>query len=202
MPSDQPKVTWLHLLEDGQATHAVPSCPRWLQTDEAAAVDTEAQMKAAAAEEAGGSGQPAGGGSQAEELVPAEVNADLLKQMEEMVGGACGARGGLPCSCAMDVGCSPTFAARAPPARTSIAAQGFPAARATRALYHSGGENLEAAVGWLEEHQGDADLDEPLLVPKVGGMGAPWGGAQARPPPVVAPDVIRLPMLAATGLHV
>ncbi|EFN54376.1 hypothetical protein CHLNCDRAFT_31757 [Chlorella variabilis] len=72
-------------------------------------------------------GQPAGGGSQAEELVPAEVNADLLKQMEEM---------------------------------------GFPAARATRALYHSGGENLEAAVGWLEEHQGDADLDEPLLVPK------------------------------------
>ena len=94
--------------------------------------------------------------------------------------------------------------------------QGFPAARATRALYHSGGENLEAALGWLEEHQvdaghtpgwpaallacglqatccphcartpadarapcsnactfrfspsqGDADLDEPLMVPKV-----------------------------------
>jgi uncharacterized UBP type Zn finger protein len=48
------------------------------------------------------------------------------------------------------------------------AVQGFPAVRATRALYHSGGSSLEAAVGWLEEHQGDADLDEPLMVPKVG----------------------------------
>lgn len=48
-------------------------------------------------------------------------------------------------------------------------AQGFAAARATRALYHSGGTSLEAAIGWLDEHQADADLDEPLLVPKVGG---------------------------------
>jgi len=40
--------------------------------------------------------------------------------------------------------------------------------RATRALYNSGGESLEAAIGWLEEHGEDADIDEPLMVPKVG----------------------------------
>ncbi|KAI3435819.1 hypothetical protein D9Q98_001877 [Chlorella vulgaris] len=94
------------------------------KTNEAEAVDTEAQMKAAAVEEAGGCG---GGSAAPEELVPAEVNGELLAQMEAM---------------------------------------GFPAARATRALYRSGGENLEAAIGWLEEHGEDADLDEPLLVPK------------------------------------
>lgn len=54
------------------------------------------------------------------------------------------------------------------PARHRPAAQGFPAARATRALYHSGGSSMEAAVGWLEEHAEDANIDEPLLVPKVG----------------------------------
>lgn len=101
------------------------------KTNEAEAMDTEAQMKAAQAEEQGGAGgsRPGsvGGSGEAEEMVPAEVDAALLKQMEEM---------------------------------------GFPAARATRALYHSGGGSLEAAIGWLEEHQGDADLDEALLVPK------------------------------------
>ena len=44
---------------------------------------------------------------------------------------------------------------------------GFSAVRATRALYLTGGESMEAAVGWLEDHQADADLDEPLMVPKV-----------------------------------
>ena len=61
-----------------------------MQTDEAQAMDTEAQMKAAAAAEAGGSageGGSAGADGEPEELVPAEVSADLLKQMEEMVGG-------------------------------------------------------------------------------------------------------------------
>jgi hypothetical protein len=60
-----------------------------LQTNEAEAVDTEAQMKAAAAEEAGGCG---GGSAAPEELVPAEVNGELLAQMEAMVGG--GTKGG------------------------------------------------------------------------------------------------------------
>ena len=51
-------------------------------------MDTEAQMKAARAEEAGGSrpGSAGGGAGEAEELVPAEVSPELLKQMEEMVG--------------------------------------------------------------------------------------------------------------------
>lgn len=40
-----------------------------------------------------------------------------------------------------------------PPAHHAPAAQGFPAARATRALYNSGGSSLEAAMGWLEEHE-------------------------------------------------
>ncbi|KAL4429552.1 hypothetical protein ABPG77_008601 [Micractinium sp. CCAP 211/92] len=91
------------------------------KTDEAEAVDTEAQMKAVQAEEAGG-----GGAGEPEEQAPAEVDPELLKQMEEM---------------------------------------GFSANRATRALYHSGG-SLEAALGWLEEHAEDADIDEPLMVPK------------------------------------
>lgn len=46
-------------------------------------MDTEAQMKAAQAEEAGGVGV-----GEPEEQVPAEVDPELLKQMEEMVGGA------------------------------------------------------------------------------------------------------------------
>lgn len=60
------------------------------QTNEAEAMDTEAQMKAAQAEEQGGAGgsRPGsvGGSGEAEEMVPAEVDAALLKQMEEMVG--------------------------------------------------------------------------------------------------------------------
>jgi hypothetical protein len=116
-------------------THICPLCthPAVLQldqTDEVEAIDSEAQMKAARAEEAGAAaGAPGSSGAAPEELVPAEVSPELLKQMEEM---------------------------------------GFAAARATRALYHTGGESLEAALQWLDDHQADADLDEPLMVPKVG----------------------------------
>lgn len=39
--------------------------------------------------------------------------------------------------------------------------------RATRALHFSGGDSLEGAITWLTEHEEDAGLDEPLLVPKV-----------------------------------
>ena len=54
-------------------------------------MDTEAQMKAARAEEAGAAGggagsRPGSAGGEAGEMVPAEVNPELLKQMEEMVG--------------------------------------------------------------------------------------------------------------------
>lgn len=49
-------------------------------------MDTEGQMKAAAAAEAGDA-RPgsSGGGGEPEEMVPAGVHADTLKQMEEMV---------------------------------------------------------------------------------------------------------------------
>ena len=61
------------------------------RTNEAAEViDSEAQMKAAAAAEAGVAG---GSGSQQEaeavEMVPAEVDGELLKSLEDMVGGCC-----------------------------------------------------------------------------------------------------------------
>ena len=50
---------------------------------------------------------------------------------------------------------------------------GFPEARAARALHATAGANdgagagVEGAVAWLAEREGDASLDEPLLVPKV-----------------------------------
>jgi hypothetical protein len=59
------------------------------QTGTGDVVDTEAQMKAAAADEAGSSAEQGGGeaAAAAEEMVPAEVDAGLLQQLEEMVGG-------------------------------------------------------------------------------------------------------------------
>jgi uncharacterized UBP type Zn finger protein len=48
-----------------------------------------------------------------------------------------------------------------------LLAMGFGEARAARALHFSGNSALDGAISWLEEHEGDADLDEPLLVPKV-----------------------------------
>lgn len=44
---------------------------------------------------------------------------------------------------------------------------GFSEARAARGLHFSGNSTLEGAVNWLAEHEGDADIDQPLLVPKV-----------------------------------
>eukprot|EP00197_Chlamydomonas_leiostraca_P003967 CAMPEP_0202869798 /NCGR_PEP_ID=MMETSP1391-20130828/13304_1 /ASSEMBLY_ACC=CAM_ASM_000867 /TAXON_ID=1034604 /ORGANISM="Chlamydomonas leiostraca, Strain SAG 11-49" /LENGTH=316 /DNA_ID=CAMNT_0049550181 /DNA_START=6 /DNA_END=956 /DNA_ORIENTATION=- len=41
---------------------------------------------------------------------------------------------------------------------------GFGHNRAVRAVYHSGGGGAEAAVQWLMDHEGDADIDAPLLV--------------------------------------
>lgn len=39
--------------------------------------------------------------------------------------------------------------------------------RAVRALHFSGAPGVEGAVAWIMEHEGDADLDDPLLVPKA-----------------------------------
>ena len=44
---------------------------------------------------------------------------------------------------------------------------GFERNRSVRAIYSSGGESVDAAVTWLADREADADLDEPLLVPKA-----------------------------------
>ena len=44
---------------------------------------------------------------------------------------------------------------------------GFERNRAVRAIYNSGGDAADAAVAWLADHEGDADLDEVLMVPKA-----------------------------------
>ncbi|XP_059632154.1 uncharacterized protein LOC132274829 [Cornus florida] len=46
-----------------------------------------------------------------------------------------------------------------------LEAMGFPRERATRALYYSGNNSLEAAVNWVVEHENDPDIDKMLLVP-------------------------------------
>jgi hypothetical protein len=61
----------------------------------------------------------------------------------------------------------------------TLVEMGFGENRATRALYATGTDTTEVAVNWIMEHEGDADIDTPLLVPKnkivrvcVGGV---WG---------------------------
>ena len=49
-----------------------------------------------------------------------------------------------------------------------LEAMGFPVARGIRALHFSGNSTVEGAINWLEAHEADLDLDEPLLVKKVG----------------------------------
>jgi len=51
---------------------------------------------------------------------------------------------------------------------SELGEMGFEANRATRALYATGTSSIEQAVNWIVEHEGDADLDLPLLVPKGG----------------------------------
>jgi uncharacterized UBP type Zn finger protein len=48
-----------------------------------------------------------------------------------------------------------------------MADMGFGNNRAIRAIYSSGGESIDAAIAWVAEHENDADLDEPLMVPKA-----------------------------------
>ena len=59
-----------------------------------------------------------------------------------------------------------------------LESMGFPSARGIRALHFSGNSSVEGAINWLEAHEADADLDEPLLVKKVGAWGMmhrTWG---------------------------
>lgn len=46
-----------------------------------------------------------------------------------------------------------------------LEAMGFSSARSIRALHFSGGENVEAAVNWIVEHEDDPDIDDMPLVP-------------------------------------
>ncbi len=39
--------------------------------------------------------------------------------------------------------------------------------RSVRALHSTGTDNIEQAVSWIVEHEEDADLDTPLLIPQV-----------------------------------
>jgi hypothetical protein len=66
---------------------------------------------------------------------------------------------------------------------------GFGAHRATRALHFTQGAGVEHAVNWLMEHEGDADLDEPLMVAKVwqGGQGGKGGGGAGAAAPEEEP---------------
>lgn len=52
-----------------------------------------------------------------------------------------------------------------PVALGSLQDMGFSRNKAVRALHGSGG-GVDQAIAWLEEHEGDADLETPLLVPK------------------------------------
>ncbi|KAL3680076.1 hypothetical protein R1sor_023032 [Riccia sorocarpa] len=42
---------------------------------------------------------------------------------------------------------------------------GFTTARATRSLHFSGADNIEGAVNWIVEHEGDENIDEMPMVP-------------------------------------
>jgi UBX domain-containing protein 1/4 len=48
-----------------------------------------------------------------------------------------------------------------------LEAMGFSGNKAVRALHFTGTSSLEQAVAWLVEHGEDADIDTPLLIPKV-----------------------------------
>ena len=48
-----------------------------------------------------------------------------------------------------------------------LEAMGFSRNKAVRALHGTGTDSVEQAVNWLVDHGDDADVDTPLLVPKV-----------------------------------
>ena len=64
-------------------------------------------------------------------------------------------------------------------ALAGLEAMGFGRHRAVRALHGSGGGGVEAAVAWLEAHQDDEGLDEPLLLPPVQPLSAEEAKAKA-----------------------
>ncbi|XP_016650532.1 PREDICTED: LOW QUALITY PROTEIN: UBX domain-containing protein 1-like [Prunus mume] len=53
-----------------------------------------------------------------------------------------------------------------------LEAMGFPRPRATGALHYSGNASLGAAIGWIVDHENDADMDEMPL--KIISSGISW----------------------------
>lgn len=49
--------------------------------------------------------------------------------------------------------------------RGQLISMGFPDNRVVRALFVGGCQNAMAALTWLQEHEGDTDIDQPVLVP-------------------------------------
>eukprot|EP01023_Acetabularia_acetabulum_P002190 TRINITY_DN10838_c0_g1_i1.p1 TRINITY_DN10838_c0_g1~~TRINITY_DN10838_c0_g1_i1.p1 ORF type:complete len:345 (-),score=101.21 TRINITY_DN10838_c0_g1_i1:209-1243(-) len=50
--------------------------------------------------------------------------------------------------------------------KSELLEMGFGEHRVVRALYFSGNSTVEGAINWLMEHEGDEDLDTPLLISK------------------------------------
>lgn len=48
-----------------------------------------------------------------------------------------------------------------------LAGMGFSENKAIRALHFSGNSGIDAAIEWISEHEGEKDLEEPLLVPAM-----------------------------------
>ena len=112
--------------------------------------------------------------------VPAEVSEELLKQLTEEMGFPANRYALLiPITCGLHLSSSlpstlpDPFSFRSTcPLRCVLlpAAAGSPSnsrCRAIRALHATGTDNIEQAITWIVEHEGDSEIDEPLMVPKV-----------------------------------
>lgn len=108
------------------------------KTNEASAMDTASEMKAVAAEQREEAGLPPATDSAAAHKEGEQVSAEV-----EMV--------------APEVDAS---------AQQQLQDMGFSANKAIRALHSTGTSNIEQAINWLDQHSEDADLDQPLLIPK------------------------------------
>lgn len=137
-----------------------------VQTDDVKTLDTEKEMKVAQMEVDGKEDASASGAAEGDTV-------------EEKVGGMHATLNKCACADLLSPVCVQLWSAllwclcQAPPVvdeamLKELEAMGFSVNKATRALHFSGSNTVEGAVNWLMEHEGDADLDEPLLVPKVG----------------------------------
>ncbi|GBF94079.1 hypothetical protein Rsub_07347 [Raphidocelis subcapitata] len=138
------------------------------RTDEADAIDTEAQIAAAradAAEEAAADAELLGIKRKLPPAGAAAAGAGAGAAGEGAGGGGGGGEGaegggGGEGEEMVPVEVDPSHLAE-------LTAMGFPEARAARALHFAGAAaGVEGAVAWLADREGEEGLDEPLLVPK------------------------------------